>query len=109
MTFSFGNGAGKFGFGQASNDDTEVEYEPGTLAGDLAEDIKDADSAYIARRKKEDKRREEATDSEYWFCVYFENRKEKQRFLAAIGAKRKLHGDKYLDGKQLAKLLKIEY
>lgn len=113
MTFDFGKkratgGGFNFGGPKRGENDTPETFEEGTLERDAGEELQQLESAYVQRRKAEDKRRENATDSEYWFAVYFESRTEKEAFLKAIGAKKKLHGDKYLDGRKLAKLLNIE-
>ena len=59
------------------------------------------------RAKVEAKRFEKATDTEYWFCCYFQTREEKEAFLKA--AKLFEHGDKYLDGHFVAKKLGIQF
>lgn len=57
------------------------------------------------RSKQEQDRFKSATDSEYWFCVCFKNREDKELFLKKYGIFN--HGDKYVDGyfmdKQLTK------
>ncbi|MFT3791522.1 MAG: hypothetical protein QM741_10665 [Rudaea sp.] len=47
-----------------------------------------------------------ATDSEYWACLCFQNREQKEAFLSALGILD--IGDKYLDGPLVAKRLGIE-
>lgn len=56
--------------------------------------------------KREDKRFELATDSEYWFCVCFQTREQKEFLLKAMELFE--HGDKYLDGQILAQKLGIK-
>jgi hypothetical protein len=46
-----------------------------------------------------------AVDSEYWYCVSFESREQKEAFLKAMGWFDL--GDKYLDGNELAERLGI--
>lgn len=86
----------------------EVEYT-GDLSADSEAELQALDQAYRDRAAQEQKRRKLATDSEFWFAVCFESREEKEAFLKAVGAKRNIHGDKYISGKAFAKLLNIEY
>lgn len=73
----------------------------------------DAESARLAelhkgfreRMKAESARRELATDTEFWLCIVFQDRNQKDQFLAGsgwIGL-----GDKYLDGERLAQLVGV--
>lgn len=60
-------------------------------------------TAFKDRQKQEQKRFQDATDSEYWFAVCFKTREEKEAFLkkhnlAALG-------DKYLDGGKVDRAL----
>lgn len=57
--------------------------------------------AFKRRGEVEAKRRRLATDSEYWACVVFQSREQKEAFLAAMNWAK--YGDKYLDGKRIAK------
>lgn len=112
MAFDLNNPAGgkksSLFAGNSSNDDplADVKY-----TDDLAEDSKREFQAlaksYRERAKAEDKRFTQATDSEYWFCVCFKSREEKDEFLKAAGVKTKIMGDKYLEGKHLAASLNI--
>lgn len=86
----------------------DVEYT-GDLRQDADQEFKALESAYVQRRKAEDKRRVNATDSEYWFAVCFESRAEKEAFLRAVKAKKSMHGDKYLNGRDFARLLGVEF
>ncbi|MCK7676346.1 hypothetical protein [Corynebacterium pygosceleis] len=114
MGFSFGksSGGGKpragFNIGGAGEDPLAgVEYT-GNLGEDCATEFSALQSEFADRAKKERKRFQDATDSEFWFAVCFKTRDEKEAFLRALGVKPKLMGDKYLDGVQLAKLMGIE-
>lgn len=53
-------------------------------------------TAFKARQKQEQKRFQDATDSEYWFAVCFKNRAEKDEFLKKYNLA--ALGNKYLDG-----------
>ena len=57
-------------------------------------------------RAQERKRFLKTTDSEYWFCVCFRSREQKDAFLKATGWKIG-RDDKYIDGTKIAALLKI--
>lgn len=83
----------------------DVEY-PGDLAGDCKVELDAVQAAFRARRKGEDKRFRQATDSEYWVALCFKDRDAKETFLRESGLL--TLGDKYLDGHKAAAVLKIE-
>jgi hypothetical protein len=62
--------------------------------------------AFKDRKAEERKQMLDTCDSEYWFCVCFQSRDQKEAFLKAM--KWFEHGDKYLDGTYLAKRAGIE-
>ena len=84
----------------------DVQYS-GNLEEDCAAEFQALESAFVDRRKQEDKRFRDATDSEYWFAVCFSSRDEKEAFLAAISGSASL-GDKYINGRLLAERLNIQ-
>ena len=64
----------------------------------------------VLRKFKEQKKSEAKTywenvDSEYWFCLCFQTRQQKDDFLAALKWDR--FGDKYLDGIEVMKAMRI--
>lgn len=59
------------------------------------------------RAQRERERFEDAVDTEYWFCVCFQSRDHKERFLKAIGLLE--YGDKYLDGDVFADAIGLDY
>lgn len=66
----------------------------------------DAVQAGFRKRAKDEQRRFElVTDSEYWACLCFQTREQKEAFLAAMNLLR--FGDKYLDGTLVAKELGV--
>lgn len=73
---------------------------------DSKADLEAIDEGFRARAKDEAARFRLATDSEYWFCVCFQSREQKEEFL------RKMDlidiGDKYLDGQLVAGRLGVE-
>ncbi|WP_152353313.1 hypothetical protein [Brachybacterium subflavum] len=89
--------------------DTLAGVEPSdSLEAAAASEVAAIESAYVTRRRDEDRRKRDATDSEYWFAVAFSSRAEKESFLRAIGADPDVYGDKYLSGPALAALLGVE-
>jgi hypothetical protein len=60
--------------------------------------------AFRERALADKKRQELATDSEYWFCVCFLTREQKEEFLEKAGLP---VNSKYLDGRIVAKALGI--
>ncbi len=82
-----------------------VEYK-GNLADDAHAEISAVKTAFVERAKKEKERYEIATDSEYWCCLCFQTRAQKDEFLEKSGIIK--HGDKYIDGRKAAKVLGIK-
>ncbi len=68
--------------------------------------LNELQSAFSARRQEEADRFADATDSEYWFAVCFRSREHKEAFLEALDLLD--IGDKYLDGHEVAKRLKVK-
>lgn len=62
-------------------------------------------SGFRERAKREDERFFLATDSEYWICVCFQTREQKEAFLSEMNWLR--FGDKYLDGQLVANELGV--
>ena len=73
---------------------------------ETAEETSEVLKQFNKRHHDEQDRMKYVLDSEYWFCVCFQSRDQKERFLAAMDWAK--HGDKYLDGTELAKQNKIE-
>lgn len=63
-------------------------------------------AAFKRRRKDEDRRFMDATDSEFWVAFCFRNRDDKERFLKL--AKLAQLGDKYIDGHKAAQVLGVD-
>lgn len=85
----------------------DVEYT-GDLEADAAAELAALDSAFVQRRKREDDRFRDATDSEFWVAVCFRSRADKEAFLAAVAKGHPLSGDKYVSGYELAERLGID-
>ena len=65
----------------------------------------------VLKRFAERKKAEKATfwdnvDSEYWFCLCFQSRAQKEDFLRAM--KWDQYGDKYLDGAEIARAMGVK-
>jgi hypothetical protein len=106
--FNFGDfDFGETNFGDFSAGDLSPESEePEKNDKKEAEPIISATlQSFKDRVQKEQKRFEKATDTEYWFCVYFQSRDEKESFLKNAGLLEA--GDKYLDGWDVSKKLGI--
>jgi len=88
--------------------DPNADYgeRPKDLEAAAAQEMSDALKAFKNRAKEEDGRFQDATDSEYWFCICFQTRAQKDEFLKKMGWWE--IGDKYLDGMRVAAELGIE-
>ncbi len=73
---------------------------------DSAADLDALQQGFRSRSKAENDRFALATDSEYWACLCFQTREQKDRFLSAL--KILEFGDKYLDGRLVAERIGIE-
>lgn len=82
-----------------------VEYT-GDLEVDAAAELDALSDAFRDRRRREDRRFKQATDSEFWVALCFENREQKEAFLRAFKIARL--GDKYLDGRKVAVELGVD-
>jgi hypothetical protein len=65
-------------------------------------------AAMAAQDKRFAERFKQLTDTEYWFCVCFQTREQKDEFLAKSGIKNACRSEKYLDGMKLAKHLGVK-
>jgi hypothetical protein len=78
--------------------------------GDLETDAQAETSALLSgfqdRARQEAARFELATDSEFWFAVYFQSREQKEAFLQLLDWLSE--GDKYLNGLALAEKLGLK-
>lgn len=84
-----------------------VMPEPtGDVVVDSYADLDAVQQAFRSDIKRENRRFELATDSEYWFCACFQTRAQKEAFLQAIDII--AHGDKYIDGRILAEKMGIK-
>lgn len=73
------------------------------LEKDCLEEVGEVEQSFRERMKDENKRFRDMCDTEYWFCVCFTSRAQKEELLKSIG----FDGDlKYLDGKEFARAVK---
>lgn len=82
-----------------------IEYT-GNDEQDTAQEFNEIQKGFMERNKAEQERFRLATDSEYWCCLVFQSREQKEQFLQAM--KWMVHGDKYIDGVKVAKSLNVE-
>lgn len=95
---------GRKGIQKAAGDDAKKKQKAEKhLEQTSAEEIGEIEEAFRGRMAKEDKRRKNATDSETWFCVYFNTRQEKEAFLRKHNLL--VIGDKYLAGRAVDRAL----
>ena len=73
---------------------------------DTAQEFNEVQKGFMERNRAEQERFRLATDSEYWCCLVFQSREQKEQFLQAM--KWMVHGDKYIDGVKVAKSLNVE-
>ncbi len=96
--------AGRAGIKQAAKATPPSVGKPQeTLEQSCCEEVGEIAKAFRDRIGKEDGRRRAAVDSEFWFAVCFASREEKERFLRKYRLDKA--GDKYLDGRAVARLL----
>lgn len=83
----------------------DVEYT-GDIEADALAELDALSSAFRDRRRQEDRRFKQATDSEFWLALCFETREQKEAFLTAFNMAQ--FGDKYLDGRKVAHALGVD-
>lgn len=81
------------------------DYENATNEQAVQHEVSETLKAFKARAEKEQARFELATDSEYWVALCFQTRAQKEAFLE--GVQLLAAGDKYIDGRLLAKRMGI--
>ena len=77
----------------------------GNAEKDSAADLDAVQQGFRKRAADEGKRFALATDSEYWACICFQTREQKESFLVALDILK--FGDRYLDGQAVAKQLGV--
>lgn len=67
--------------------------------------LNEVEAAFKARAQAEQKRMEEAVDSEFWICLVFQTRAQKDQFLERAGVDAAILGDKYIEGPDFARAI----
>ena len=93
--------------GEPEPDPLEGVTYTGQLEVDALAELSALETAFKGRRKREDDRFRDATDSEYWVAVCFKTRAHKEAFLAGLPGISPIDGDKYVNGHELAHRLGI--
>lgn len=70
------------------------------LEKETLEELGDVEKSFRERMNAENKRFRDMCDTEYWFCVCFTSREQKEEFLKKIGIETDV---KYIDGKDMAR------
>jgi len=87
-----------------------VDMDSVDFTGDYEKDaeieLSETLKGFKARAKAEADRFKIATDTEYWACLCFQTREQKEFFLKALSLID--IGDKYLDGQEVARVLGVE-
>lgn len=89
----------------ASPLDSVVYGETPDVEADTKAEMSALMGAFKGRRKLEDKRFRDATDSEFWVAMCFKTRDDKELFLRALNLAQL--GDKYIDGHKAAQILGV--
>lgn len=84
----------------------DMPKQSGDPEKDSEADLSELQAGFRKRAKDEGRRFEQATDTEYWACLCFQTREQKEAFLKALNLL--AIGDKYLDGQEVAKVLGVE-
>lgn len=79
--------------------------QTGDAEVDSAADLDAVQAGFRARAKDDQSRKALATDTEYWACLCFQTRSQKEAFLKALGLIDL--GDKYINGVDAAEILGI--
>lgn len=93
----------------AEDGEIPPEWEGVDIEAEAAADVQEMSEAlrkFKERAAAADQRLLDNTDSEFWICVGFQNRAMKEEFLKKAGLFE--HGDKYLDGVVVARVLGIQ-
>lgn len=67
------------------------------------EEMGEAEKGFRARMKAENERFRDMCDTEYWCCLCFKSRAQKEEFLRSVGIDTDL---KYIDGREMARAVK---
>ena len=91
--------------GNAPDPIGDISYT-GNIETDSAAELTTISAGFRQRMANEQARVNDELDSENWFTVVFETRAQKEAFLRAVHLLE--HGDKYLDGRDVAQALGVD-
>lgn len=74
---------------------TMEELEESTIA-----ELSEVEKGFRERMKQENNRFRDMCDTEYWFCVCFTSRAQREEFMKKVGLPT---DEKYIDGREMAK------
>lgn len=74
---------------------TMEELEESTIA-----ELSEVEKGFRERMKQENNRFRDMCDTEYWFCVCFTSREQREEFMKKAGLPT---DEKYIDGREMAK------
>lgn len=87
----------------------KLETDAMTNAFEKAEEKAHEKAGYFkGKEKKENERRADVMDSEFWCSFVFKTRGQKETFLKGLGLDLDDFGDKFLDGEKVAAKLEIK-
>lgn len=86
---------------EMQTDEPEISLE--ALEQASLKEIQEVEAGFRERMKQENDRFRDMCDTEYWFCVCFTSRAQKEEFLNKIGIEADL---KYVEGKEMARAYK---
>jgi hypothetical protein len=88
-------------------DPLEDVPDTGSVQQNALAELDAIQTGFMRRLEKERERTIGKFDTEYWLCVIFETREQKEHFLAELDIQIE-EGDKYVDGYVIAKRLRIK-
>jgi hypothetical protein len=80
-----------------------AEPDENSIAGVAETGLNEIKNAFRLRREQENKRFLDATDTEYWICLCFQSREQKEEFVEKTGWCQR--DEKYLNGVKVARKL----
>lgn len=75
----------------------------GQLEAQCESELGEVESSFRERLKNENQRFRDMCDTEYWCCLCFTSRAQKEEFLKSLGLDPE---EKYIDGKEFARAVK---
>lgn len=85
--------------------EAEGEMSLDALEAEVAEELGEVEKSSRERMSAENKRFRDMCDTEYWFCVCFTSREQKEELLEKLGLPL---DEKYIAGREFAKAVKAQ-